>query len=151
MSNISPENRLKELKIELPKKRPTAGSYVSSVRTGDLLFLSGSLSYDVIGKLGDTITVEEGYEASREAIINALSVIKADIGDLSKVKKIVKLFGMINTTLEFTEQAKVMNGASDLLVDIFGEDIGAHARTSVGMILPRGAAVEIDLVIELDD
>lgn len=147
---MSPEAKLQELGLELPEKRAKGGNYISCVRTGNLLFLSGSLSYDVIGKVGDTLTIEEGYVASRQAILFALSTIKEEIGELSKVKKFVKLLGMINTAFDFTGQAKVMNGASDLLVEVFGEDVGTHARTAVGMMLPRGAAVEIDVIVEVE-
>lgn len=147
---MKPEDKLKELGIKLPDKRAKGGNYVSCVRTGNLLFLSGSLSYDVIGKVGDTLTPEQGYDAARQAILFALTTIKEEVGELSKVKKFVKLLGMINTSFDFTGQAKVMNGASDLLVEVFGEEVGAHARTAVGMMLPRGAAVEIDVVVEVE-
>ncbi|MFC5588978.1 RidA family protein [Sporosarcina soli] len=147
---MRPEEKLLEMGITLPQKRAKGGNYVSCVQTGNLLYLSGSLSYDTIGKVGDTLSIEEGYQAAKEAILYALTTIKEEVGELSRVKKFVKLLGLINTTYDFTSQAKVMNGASDLLVELFGEEMGSHARTAVGVMLPRGAAVEIDVVVEVE-
>ena len=147
---MRPEDKLHQLGITLPEKKAKGGNYISCVQTGNLLFLSGSLSYSFIGKVGNDLTVEEGYKAAREAILYALTTIKEEVGELSRVKKFVKLLGLINTSFEFTSQAKVMNGASDLLVELFGEDVGGHARTAIGVMLPRGAAVEIDIVVEVD-
>ncbi len=147
---MRPEEKLLEMGITLPEKRAKGGNYVSCVQTGNLLYLSGSLSYDTIGKVGDTLSIEEGYQAAKEAILYALTTIKEEVGELSRVKKFVKLLGLINTTYDFTSQAKVMNGASDLLVELFGEEMGSHARTAVGVMLPRGAAVEIDVVVEVE-
>lgn len=147
---LKPEEKLVKMGLELPEKRAKGGNYISSVRTGNLLFLSGSLSYDYIGKVGTDLTIEEGYEAAKAAILQGLTTIKEDVGDLSRVKKFIKLLGFINTSFDFTSQAKVMNGASDLLVELFGEEVGSHARTAIGVMLPRGAAVEIDIVVEVD-
>ncbi|RXT05290.1 RidA family protein [Ammoniphilus sp. CFH 90114] len=147
---MNPEQRLQELGYELPSQRGSVGNYVSAVRTGNLLFLSGSLSYDYVGKLGEGVSVEQGYDASHQAGLEALRKIKDAVGDLSKVKKFVKVLAFINCTMEFKEHAKVMNGASDLLVKVFGEEIGCHARTSIGAIIPRGAAVELEMVIEVE-
>lgn len=147
---MRPEEKLMEMGITLPQKRAKGGNYVSCVQTGNVLYLSGSLSYDTTGKVGDTLSIEEGYQAAKEAILYALTTIKEEVGELSRVKKFVKLLGLINTTYDFTSQAKVMNGASDLLVELFGEEIGSHARTAVGVVLPRGAAVEIDVVVEVE-
>lgn len=147
---MRPEEKLLEMGLELPKKRAKGGNYISCVRTGNLLFLSGSLSYDYIGKVGTDLTIEEGYEAAKAAILQGLTTIKEEVGELSRVNKFVKLLGFINASLDFTGQAKVMNGASDLLVEIFGEKCGSHARTAIGAILPRGAAVEIDIVVEVE-
>ncbi|MEC2157701.1 RidA family protein [Virgibacillus halodenitrificans] len=146
---MNPEQRLQELGLNLPEMRSSAGNYVTAVQSGNLLFLSGSLSYDTLGKLGEEVTVENGYNAAKQAGLEALSKIKKEIGDLSRVKKIVKVLAFINCALDFTQQAKVMNGASDLFVSVFGEEIGAHARTSIGAINPRGAAVELEMVVEI--
>lgn len=147
---MKPEEKLQQMNLSLPEKKAKGGNYISCVQTGNLLFLSGSLSYNHIGKVGTDLTIEEGYEAAREAILYGLTTIKEEIGDLSRVKKFVKLLGFINTSFDFTSQAKVMNGASDLLVELFGEETGSHARTAIGVMLPRGAAVEIDLVVEVE-
>lgn len=147
---MKPEEKLQQMNLTLPEKKAKGGNYISCVQTGNLLFLSGSLSYSHIGKVGTDLTVEEGYEAAREAILYGLTTIKEEIGDLSRVKKFVKLLGFINTAFDFTSQAKVMNGASDLLVELFGEEVGSHARTAIGVMLPRGAAVEIDIVVEIE-
>jgi enamine deaminase RidA (YjgF/YER057c/UK114 family) len=147
---MNPEQRLQELGYELPQQQGSVGNYVSAVQTGNLLFLSGSLSYNYVGKLGSDLTVEQGYDAARQAGLEAITKIKDAVGELSSVKKIVKILAFINCTLDFKEHAKVMNGASDLMVSVFGEQIGCHARTSVGSILPRGAAVELEMVIEVE-
>lgn len=147
---MSPEQRLAELGLTLPEKKAKGGNYELAVQTGNLLFLSGNLSYDHIGKLGQEFTVEQGYEASREAALQALATIKQELGDLSRVKKFVKVLAFINCTMDFTSHAKVMNGFSDLVVSVFGEGIGTHARTSIGAILPRGAAIELEMVVEVD-
>ncbi|RFA34239.1 hypothetical protein CAI16_12185 [Virgibacillus dokdonensis] len=148
---MNPEQRIKDLGLALPEMRSSAGNYVPSVQTGNLLFLSGSLSYDTVGKLGEELSVEEGYKAAEQAGLEALSKIKEATGDLSKVKKIVKVLAFINCSLDFKQQAKVMNGASDLFVSIFGTEVGVHARTSIGSINPRGAAVELEMVVELTE
>lgn len=148
---MKPEQQLQELGLKLPEMRSSAGNYVSFVQTGNLLFLSGSLSYDTVGKLGEEVSVEGGYKAAEQAGLEALSKIKAATGDLSKVKKIVKVLAFINCSMDFKEQAKVMNGASDLFVSVFGKEVGAHARTSIGAINPRGAAVELEMVVELNE
>jgi len=147
---LTPEQRLEELGYELPKQRSSVGNFAPVIRTGNLLFLSGSLSYDYIGKLGDIITVEDGQLAARQAALESISKIKNELGELSRVKKFVKVLAFINCTLDFKEHAKVMNGASDLLVSIFGVEIGQHARTSIGGIIPRGAAVEIEMIVEIE-
>lgn len=147
---MKPEQRLEELNLQLPEKQAKGGNYQLAVRTGNLLFLSGSLSYDYVGKLGKEFTVEEGYQASRETVLQAIATIKLELGDLARVKKFVKVLAFINCTLDFTEHAKVMNGASDVLVQVFGEEIGSHARTSIGAILPRGAAIELEMVVEVE-
>lgn len=147
----TPEERLRELGIELGKPRQAVGNYVSCVRTGNLIFTSGQGVDQYKGKLGIELTVEDGYAACRQSMINLLTVLKAELGDLSKVKRIVKILGMVNSATDFTEQPKVMNGASDLLVEVFGER-GKHARSAVGMAqLPNNTAIEIEMIVEIEE
>jgi enamine deaminase RidA (YjgF/YER057c/UK114 family) len=150
------DSRLKELKIELPALTKPIANYVKVVRTGNLLFLAGHGPQRpdgswVTGKLGQDMTVEQGYDASRLTAIQLLATIKSELGSLNKVKRIVKVNGMVNCTPDFFDQPKVINGCSDLLVAVFGEN-GKHARAAVGMnSLPMNTAVEIDLVLEILD
>lgn len=150
------ETRLKEKGITLNKPSAPVANYVNVVRTGNLLFLSGKgpLKPDgsnVTGKLGKDLTIEEGYNAARLVAINHLSVLKAELGNLNKVKRIVKVLGMVNCTPEFTDQPKVINGYSDLMVEIFGEK-GKHARSAVGMnALPMNIAVEAEVIVEVEE
>lgn len=151
---MTPEERLRELSLTLPAPPPPIGTYVGAVHTGNLLFLSGK-GPDLQGgrhwqgKLGAELSTEEGYQAARDTMLNLLAVLRAEIGELSRVRRIVKLLGMVNSTPDFTEQPKVINGASDLLVDLFG-DIGRHARSAVGMAsLPNGIPVEIEMIVEI--
>lgn len=147
----TPEKRIEELGLELPPLRPSVGSYVSCVRTGNLLFTAGQGVDQYHGKLGRNLTKEEGYKAAQQSMLNLLSVVKNELGDLSKVKKIVKVLGMVNSTEDFTEQPVVMNGASDLLVKVFG-DKGKHGRSAVGMAqLPNNTAIEIEMILEVED
>ena len=147
----TPEEQLKKLGIELAIPRPSVGNYVGCVRTGNLIFTSGQGVDQFHGKVGLDLTVEEGYAASRQSMINLLTVLKHELGDLSKVKRIVKILGMVNCTPDFTEQPKVMNGASDLLVEVFGEK-GKHARSAVGMAqLPNNTAIEIEMIVEVEN
>ena len=147
----TPENRLAELGLSLSPVRPTAGNYVSCVRTGNLLFTSGQGVDQYHGKLGRDLTVEEGYLAACQSMLNLLSVVSHELGGLTKVKRVVKILGFVNCTEDFTAQPKVMNGASDLLVTIFGEK-GKHGRSAVGMAqLPNNTAIEIEMVIEVDE
>lgn len=152
---IDYDKKLKELGIELiPATKPIA-NYVKAVRTGNLLFLAGhgpSLTDGTVmtGKLGQNYTVEQGYQAARQTAISLISTLKNELGDLNKVKRIVKVLGMVNCTPEFTDQPKVMNGCSDLLVQVFGEK-GKHARSAVGMnALPLGMAVEVEIIVEIE-
>ncbi|MED1953622.1 RidA family protein [Brevibacillus centrosporus] len=147
---MKPEERLQELGLILPEKKEKGGNYELAVQTGNLLFLSGNLSYASVGKLGQEFSVEQGYQAAQEAALQALATIKQEIGELSRVKKFVKVLAFINCTMDFTSHAKVMNGASDLIVSVFGKEIGSHARTSIGAILPRGAAIELEMVVEVE-
>ena len=155
-STYDPEARLKELGITLPAPPQPVANYVNGVRTGNLIFLAGkgpkrADGSEIVGKLGAGVSIEQGYEAARLTAINQLAVLKAMLGDLNKVKRIVKVLGMVNSDPSFVEQPKVINGFSDLMVEVFG-DRGRHARAAVGMAsLPRGQAVEIELVVEVEE
>jgi enamine deaminase RidA (YjgF/YER057c/UK114 family) len=151
---MTPEERLNELGHALPQTPQSIANYVGAVQTGNLLFLSGK-GPDLIGgrrwmgKLGAELTLEEGYEAARDCMLNLLAVLRHELGDLSRVQRVVKLLGMVNSTPNFADQPKVINGASDLLVNIFG-DKGRHARSAVGMqSLPGGIPVEIEMIVEI--
>jgi enamine deaminase RidA (YjgF/YER057c/UK114 family) len=156
LSAQTPEEKLAALGLSLPAIPPPAANYVNAVRTGNLLFLAGKGPNTpdgkyITGKVGLDLTVEQGYEAARSVALNQLAVLKSELGELSKVKRIVKVLGMVNATAEFTNHPEVMNGFSDLMVEVFGEK-GKHARSSVGMIsLPRNIAVEIELIVEVED
>ena len=150
------EAKLEELGIKLPDAATPVANYVSAVRTGNLVFLSGhgcrtAEGKVIVGKLGKDLSIEEGYEAAKCVAINLLGSLKAAIGDLDKVTRIVKLLGMVNCDPLFGDQPKVVNGASDLLVEVFG-DKGKHARAAVGMGgLPFNMAVEIEMIVEVAD
>lgn len=150
------DKKLKDMGIELFAPPKPMANYVRSVRTGNLVFLAGhgptkAEGSNITGKLGKDMTIEQGYEAARQTGIALLSSLKGEIGDLNKVKRIVKVFGMVNCTPEFTDQPKVINGFSDLMVNLFG-DKGKHARSAVGMIsLPNGIAVEIEMIVEVEN
>lgn len=147
----TPEERLKELGLELPALRPAVGSYISCVRTGNLLFTAGQGVDEYHGKLGRELTTEEGYLAAQQSMLNLLAVVKDELGELSKVKQFVKLLVMVNSTEDFTEQPIVANGASDLLGKVFGEK-GKHGRSAVGMAqLPNNTAIEIEMIVEVRD
>ncbi|MBO9130658.1 RidA family protein [Bacillus sp. 165] len=148
---LTPEERLQRLGISLSSVRPAAGHYVSHVRVGNLIFTSGQGVDEYHGKLGRDLDLETGYKAAQQSMLNLLSVLKQELGELSRVKRIVKLLGFVNCTEDFTDQPKVMNGASDLLVEIFG-DKGRHARSAVGMAqLPNNTAIEIEMVVEIEN
>lgn len=150
-----PEAKLKELKIELsPVGKPMA-NYVQTVRTGNLLFLSGKgPSKDgiyITGKVGKDLTMEEGIAAARLTAINQLSVLKTELGNLNKVKRIVKVLGMVNCEADFKDHPTIINGFSDVMVAVFGEK-GKHARSAIGMSsLPNNMAVEIELIVEIEE
>ncbi|MEK6784497.1 MAG: RidA family protein [Nitrospirota bacterium] len=151
---MSYEQKLTQLGLELPAPPKPVANYVPVVRTGDLLFLSGVLpSRDgqliMTGKLGQNLSIDQGMEAARVAVLNGLSIIRQEAGSLDRVKRIVKMVGHIASAPGFTDQPQVLNGASDLLVSLFG-DAGRHARVAVGAAeLPRQAPVEIELIVEL--
>lgn len=149
-----PEKKLEELGITLSKPSAPVANYVNAVRTGNLIFLAGKgplqvNGENITGKVGVGLTIEQGYEAARVTGINQLSVLKAELGNLNKVKRIVKVLGMVNATPDFTDHPKVVNGYSDLMVEVFG-DRGKHARAAVGMgSLPGNIAVEIEMIVEV--
>lgn len=150
------DKKLKELGIELyPPTKPMA-NYVKVVRTGNLLFFAGhgptkADNSNITGKVGKDLTLEQGYDAAKQTGIALLSTLKSEIGDLNKVKRIVKVLGMVNCTENFVDQPKVINGFSDLMVAVFG-DKGKHARSAVGMyMLPSNIAVEIEMIVEIED
>ncbi|WP_096202351.1 RidA family protein [Bacillus sp. FJAT-45350] len=148
---MTPEEKLLSLGIELAPVRKVVGNYVSHVRVGNLIFTSGQGVDEFHGKLGRELDIETGYRASRQSMINLLNVLKSELGDLRKVKRVVKILGFVNSTEDFTAQPKVMNGASDLLVEVFGEK-GKHARSAVGMAqLPNNTAIEIEMVVEVEE
>jgi len=149
------EERLKQSGIELPQPQKPVANYVNAVRSGNLIFLAGKGptkpdGTNITGKVGKELTVQQGYEAARLTAINQLAVLKAELGSLNKVRRIVKVLGMVNCAEGFTDQPKVINGYSDLMVEIFGEK-GKHARSAVGMYaLPMNIAVEVEMIVEVE-
>ena len=150
------EEKLKELNIDLPKAAAPVGSYVATKEAGKLLYISGQISIDqdgnlIKGKLGKNLSVEEGYEAAKRCALSIVSQTKNHLsGNLSRIKSCIKLTGFVNSTDDFTEQPKVINGASDTIVKIFGE-AGMHARAAVSTnSLPLGVAVEVDAIFEIN-
>ena len=153
---MSAEGRIKELGITLPDPPKPGGNYVPGVRVGNLLFLSGHGPSRVDGKpsargkVGRDLSAEDGYKVAREVGVNLLGTARSVLGSLDKVKRIVKVLGMVNSAEGFGEQPKVINGFSDLMVEIFG-DQGRHARSAVGMAeLPSGIPVEIEMILEVE-
>jgi enamine deaminase RidA (YjgF/YER057c/UK114 family) len=150
------DKKLNELGIELYPPTKPMGNYVKVVRTGNLLYFAGhgptkADNTNITGKVGKDLTTEQGYEAAKQVGVALLSTLKAEVGDLNKVKRIVKVLGMVNCTENFTDQPKVINGFSDLMVSLFGEK-GKHARSAVGMyMLPSNIAVEIEMIVEVED
>ena len=149
------EGKLKDLGIVLPTPPSPVANYVGFVRTGALLFISGQICFGADGKLvakgklGDNVSIEDGQKAARACAVNLLAQVKAALGDLDKVVRVVRLGGFINSAPSFVDGPKVMNGASDLMVDVFG-DKGRHARTTVGVAaLPLDAAVEVEGLFEV--
>lgn len=153
---VNIEARLKELNIELTTPKPPTANFVKTVRVGNLVYTSGhgpdrAEGGPLTGRVGDDLTLEQGQEAARLTGVSLLSSLKAEIGDLSKVKRIVKVLGMVQSTPEFKDQPKVMNAFSDMMVDIFGQK-GKHARSAVGMsALPGNIAIEIEMIVEVED
>ncbi|MCG2720674.1 MAG: RidA family protein [Thermodesulfovibrionales bacterium] len=153
---MSPEEKIKELGIELPVTPKPLGSYIPCTRTGNLLFLSGILPFrdgliTRTGRVGENITLNEARDDARTAAINALSVLKAYAGSLDKLTRCIKITGYVASSPGFTEQPKVLNAASDLLFEIFGE-AGRHVRAAVGVnVLPLNASVEIEFIFEVSE
>lgn len=150
------EAKLAELGIELPPVPAPVAAYVPTVRTGNLVFVSGQVAkqggqllYE--GRVGAEVTVEQGYECARVCALNALAALRAEVGSLDRVKRIVKVTGWVNCHPDFTQQPQVINGASELLIQVFGDN-GRHARAAVGASgLPGGTPVEVELVAEVED
>ena len=153
---MSFEKKIEELKIKLPEAKPPVGSYVATKITGNLLFISGQISIAengelIKGKIGKELSTEQGYDAAKRCGLSIVAQAKvACNGDLSKIKSCIKLTGFVNSTEDFTEQPKVINGASDLIATIFG-DAGMHTRAAVSTnSLPLGVSVEVDAIFELN-
>ena len=151
------EARLKDKGITLPTPTTPLANYVGAVQTGNLLFLSGhgpfrpQGKFTHVGKVGAELTLEQGYQVAREVGLNLLATARAALGSLDRVKRVVKVLGMVNATEDFGEQPKVINGFSDLMVEVFGEAVGKHARSAVGMgSLPMQIPVEIEMVVEVE-
>ena len=153
---MTPEQKLAQLGITLPAEGPPGGNYENFVITGNLLFLAGkgwpmrAAGINPVPKVGREISIEEGYADARTVGIALIGAMKKALGDLSRVKRVVKVLGMVNAVPDFTEQPKVINGCSDLFVEVFG-DRGRHARSAVGLdSLPRGFSVEIEAIVEFE-
>ena len=146
---MSAEKRLQQLRIELGAVSAPVANYVNAVRTGNLLYLAGKGPGPVKGKLGREFTLEQGYQHARAVGLALLAVMRQELGSLDKVKRVVKVLGMVNAVPEFQDHPKVINGCSDLFVEVFGE-AGKHARSAVGMgSLPMGIPVEIEVIVEI--
>jgi enamine deaminase RidA (YjgF/YER057c/UK114 family) len=152
---MTPEEKLISLGIELPEVPMPLGSYVPFVKTGNLVYISGMLPLkagrlEKTGRVGESVILEEAYQATKIAAINGLSVLKSAVGSLNKVTRCVKISGFVASAQDFTDQPKVLNGASDFIFEIFG-DRGRHSRTAVGVnVLPMNAPVEIAFVFEVE-
>ena len=149
---MSHEAKLAELGIELPPVPAPAGNYVHAVRTGNLLFLAGKgpIDSDATGKVGADVSTEAAYQHARQVGLTLLAVMKQELGSLDNVKQVVKVLGMVNATPDFGAQPSVINGCSDLFVEVLG-DAGRHARSAVGMgSLPNQITVEIEVIVEVE-
>ena len=150
------EAKLAQMGLTLPPPGPPAGNYIGAVRVGNLLFVSGhgprrADGQYITGKVGRDVTTEQAYEAAKLVMLNCLTSAKRELGDLDRIKRIVKLLGMVNCTEDFTEHPRVINGASDLLVELYGEH-GRHARSAVGMQqLPMNIPVEVEMIVGVSD
>ena len=151
---MSVYDKLKALNITLPEVAIPAAAYLPYAQTGNLVFLSGHVAKQDgkpwVGKLGHNITTEEGAQAARSVAIDLLGTLHAAVGDLNKVTRIVKLMSLVNSTPDYTEQHLVTNGASELIAEVFGAEVGSHARSAFGVAqIPLGACVEIEMIAEL--
>jgi enamine deaminase RidA (YjgF/YER057c/UK114 family) len=152
---MSAEDKIKQLGLNLGEAGAPAGNYLPAVRTGNLVFISGQLPTRAdgtrpTGKLGAITTVDEGYEAARLCAVSMLARLRDEVGSLDNVKRIVKVVGYVNATPEFIQHPAVVNGASDLLAEVFG-DAGKHARAAIGVSsLPAGVPVEVEMVAEVE-
>ena len=150
----TPEEKLAELGLTVPEVVPPLAAYVPATRGGNLVFTAGQLpardgAMLATGKLGDAVTAEQGYECARQCALNALAAVKSEIGELSSIKRIVKVVVFVASVADFTGQPQVANGASELLGQVFG-DAGKHVRSAVGVsVLPLDVPVEVDLVVEV--
>lgn len=154
---MTAEENARNLGLNLTKAATPVANYVPSVRTGNLVFLSGHVPQAapdgtrLSGKLGAEFDVDQGYEVARTVAIALLASLRAEIGSLDRVRRIVKVLGMVNATPDFTRQPQVINGASDLLVEVFGEEVGKHARSAVGVAsLPANVPVEVEMIVEVE-
>ena len=146
---MSTEAKLKEIGIELPEIPAAGGNYLHGLLSGNHLYLSGKVDRTVVGKVGTDVTVEEAYAAARQIGLYHLAVMRAELGSLDRVKQVVKVLGMVNSAPDFGKHPAVINGCSDLFVEVFGEN-GRHARSAVGMgALPNQVAVEIEAIVEV--
>src|SRR5262245_16532026 len=153
---MTPEEKIRQMGLDLGKVSSPVANYVNAVRTGNLLYLAGkgprpdASGKRPKGKLGREYTVEQGYQQARTVGLDLLAVMKAELGSLDKVKRVVKVLGMVNAVPDFEDQPKVINGCSDRFVEVFG-DKGKHARSAVGMgSLPMGIPVEIEVIVEVE-
>lgn len=146
----TPEEKIKQLGLTIPEVSQPIANYVKWKQVGNLLYLAGS-GPKIYGKVGADLSVEQGYQAARDTGMEIIAVLKAATGDLSRIKQFVKVLGMVNATPEFTAQPAVINGFSDLMVEVFGEK-GKHARSAVGVgSLPNNMAIEIEVIVELEE
>jgi enamine deaminase RidA (YjgF/YER057c/UK114 family) len=150
------EERLREMGLELPEAPAPIANYLRYVQVGNLLFMAGHGPNRAggpvySGKVGADVTIEEAYEAARSTTLNLLASAKEALGDLDRIKRVVKVLGMVNSAPDFGDQPKVINGFSDLMVEVFGPEIGKHARSAVGMAgLPSDIPVEIEMILEVE-
>jgi enamine deaminase RidA (YjgF/YER057c/UK114 family) len=154
---MTAEDRVRELGLDLSRPAAPVANYVPTVRTGNLVFTSGHVpaagpgGSRPSGKLGADFDVEQGYQIARGVAVAMLASLRAEIGSLDRVCRIVKVLGMVNATPDFTQHPRVVNGASDLLVEVFGDAIGKHARSAIGVAsLPSDVPLEIEMVVEVE-
>lgn len=150
---MSYEEKLQQMGVTIEPLELDTGKYVQAVRTGNLVFTAGQVSRwgdeAIKGKVGDDLTVEQGYEAAKLAALNCLRAVKAVTGSLDEIVRFVKVLGMVNVAPGFDNTPGVIHGCSDFLREVFGEEVGGHARSAVGMTIPLGWAVEIEMVVEV--